>query len=125
MGLHPAPASRSIIQAQTLRNQLTPSLTLEIDSLSALRKALEGGLGCSILARATVAGDLAEGRYGARRIVQPTPTRILHLVSLADRPQTRAFTEVKTLLSNIISGAVASGQWHAKPIARRRLRKAI
>ena len=39
LGLNPVPASRAIIQAQILRNQVIPSPTLEIDLLSALRKA--------------------------------------------------------------------------------------
>ena len=43
------PASRAIIQTQVLRNQITPSETLEVDSLSALRMALEAGLGCAVL----------------------------------------------------------------------------
>ena len=45
VGLTPMPASRAIIQTQVLRNQITPSETLEVDSLSALRMALEAGLG--------------------------------------------------------------------------------
>src|SRR5947209_1658625 len=49
VGLTPMPASRAIIQTQVLRNQITPSETLEVDSLSALRMALEAGLGCAIL----------------------------------------------------------------------------
>jgi LysR family nitrogen assimilation transcriptional regulator len=40
VGLTPMPASRAIIQTQVLRNQITPSETLEVDSLSALRMAL-------------------------------------------------------------------------------------
>ena len=48
------PASRAIIQTQVLRNQITPSETLEVDLLSALRMAIEAGLGCAILSRATV-----------------------------------------------------------------------
>jgi LysR family nitrogen assimilation transcriptional regulator len=123
LGLTPVPASRAIIEAQILRDQIVPSPTLEIGSLSALRKALQGGLGCSILARATVATDLAEGRYHARRIVRPTLTRSLHLVALADRPQTRAFTEVRALLSHVILGAVASGEWQA--VTRRKPRRSI
>ena len=118
VGLNAPPGSRAIIHAQILRNQITPSPALEIASLSALRKALQGGLGCSILARTTVAADLAEGLLHARRIVQPTLTRALHIVSLANRPHTHAFVEVKALLSNVISGAVDAGAWPAKLVSR-------
>jgi LysR family nitrogen assimilation transcriptional regulator len=119
VGLNSPPGSRALIQAQILRNQIRPSPALEIASLSALRKALRGGLGCSILARATVAADLAEGLYHARRIVRPTLTRTLHILALADRPQPRAFVEVKALLADVISGAVNAGAWQARLVSRR------
>ena len=40
LGLTPLPSSRAIIQTQILRNQIAPSETLEIDSLSAMRLSL-------------------------------------------------------------------------------------
>src|SRR5205085_10980417 len=98
IGLMPMPASRAIIQTQVLRNQITPSETLEVDSLSALRMALEARLGCAILSRATVLADLAAEKYHARRIIDPPLTRSCALVSLADRPQTKAFLEVRKIM---------------------------
>jgi LysR family transcriptional regulator, nitrogen assimilation regulatory protein len=105
-----------------LRNQITPSDTLEVDSLSALRMALEAGLGCAILSRATVLADLAAGKYHARRIIDPPLTRACALVSLADRPQTKAFTEVRKAVVEIVHAAVDKGDWPAKGNGRRRKR---
>jgi LysR family nitrogen assimilation transcriptional regulator len=114
LGLSPVPASRAIIQPQILRNQIAPSPTLEIGSLIALRQALEAGLGCAILARATVLDELDRKLFHARRIVQPAVTRTLSIVALADRPQTRAFVEVRNTVIDVVRTAAKSGRW---PIA--------
>jgi LysR family nitrogen assimilation transcriptional regulator len=119
VGLTPMPASRAIIQTQVLRNQITPSETLEVDSLSALRMAIEAGLGCAILSRATVLSDLAAEKYHARRIIDPPLTRSCALVALADRPQTKAFVEVRSTVVEIVRAAVNEGRWPAKGSGRR------
>jgi LysR family nitrogen assimilation transcriptional regulator len=116
LGLNPVPASRAIIQTQILRNQIAPSPTLEVGSLIALRQALEAGLGCAILARSTVLGELEQGRFHARRIVQPAIVRSLAIISLAERPQTRAFVEVRNTVIDVVRTATRSGRW---PTSRR------
>ncbi len=120
LGLNPVPASRAIIQAQILRNQIAPSPTLEIGSLIAMRQALEEGLGCAIIARSTVLTELEQKRFHARRIVQPTLTRTLAVVSLADRPHTRAFVEVRSTVIDVVRAATKSGRW---PTSRKASRK--
>jgi LysR family nitrogen assimilation transcriptional regulator len=122
LGLAPMPASRAIIQTQVLRNQIIPSAMLEVDSLSALRMALEARLGCAILARASVLADLGAGKYQARRIVDPPLTRSLALVALADRPQTKAFLEVRETMIEVVGAAVSEGRWPARQ--GRRIREA-
>ncbi|HMM91467.1 LysR family transcriptional regulator [Bradyrhizobium sp.] len=119
LGLTPMPASRAIIQTQVLRNQIIPSATLEVDSLSALRMAIEAGLGCAILSRSSVLTDLAAGKYHARRIVDPPLTRTLALIALADRPQTKAFVEVRQTMIEVVRAAVADGRWPATASGRR------
>jgi LysR family transcriptional regulator, nitrogen assimilation regulatory protein len=124
LGLNPLPASRAIIQTHLLRNQIVPSNTLEIDSLSALRMALEAGLGCAILSRATVLADLTAQRYHARRIIDPPMTRTLALISLADRPQTKAFLEVRKTVIEVVHAAIDEKRWPAKGNERRSRRGA-
>ncbi|OAF06268.1 hypothetical protein AYJ54_14165 [Bradyrhizobium centrolobii] len=113
LGLTP-PTSRAIIQTQILRNQIRPSPKLEIDSLNIMRTALEAGLGCAILARSTVGNDLLASGIHARRIVEPTLMRELCLISLADHPQTRAFTEVRKILREVVLQDAKSGRWPAE-----------
>ena len=109
LGLNTVQASRAILESQILRNMIVPSATLELDSLSAMRKALKSGLGCSILARSTVASELAEGSLHFRPIIKPKVTRQMELVFLADRPKTRAFTEVCRILTDVVRREVSSG----------------
>ena len=124
LGLTPMPASRAIIQTQVLRNQVIPSETLEVDSLPALRMALEAGLGCAILSRATVLSDLAAEKYHARRIIDPPLARSLGLIALADRPQTKAFLEVRKTVIEVVRAAVSDKRWPATDHGRRRTRAA-
>jgi LysR family nitrogen assimilation transcriptional regulator len=79
-----------------------------------MRKALEGRLGCAILARSTVGDELAAKKVHARRIIEPTLNRTLSLISLTDHPQTRAFIEIRELLIRVILDAVQNGIWPAK-----------
>jgi len=85
-----------------------------------MRKALEGRLGCAVLARSTVGDELAAKKVHARRIIEPTLNRTLSLISLTDHPQTRAFIEVRELLIRIILEAVHTRQWPAKAIFDKR-----
>jgi LysR family nitrogen assimilation transcriptional regulator len=87
--------------------------------------ALEAGLGCAILSRATVLADLAAGKYHARRIVDPPLTRACALVSLADRPRTKAFLEVRSAVVEIVRAAIDDGRWPAKRNSRRVKRASI
>lgn len=121
LGLTP-PTSRAIIQTQILRNQIKPSSKLEVDSLNIMRTALEAGLGCAILARSTVGSDLLRSVVHARRIVEPTLTRELSLVSLAEHPQTRAFVEVKGILKEAVLQDAESGRWPAEMLAETKKR---
>ena len=125
LGLNPVPASRAIIQAQILRNQISTSQTLEIDSLAAMRKALEAGLGCAILAKSSVQAELAEKRVHARRIVNPVLTRTLAIVTLSERPQTRSFCEVGRVVSEVVTHAAANGSWPNKKHYRPKPRATI
>ena len=114
--LAPSPAGslRSLVNDHLLRNRIDAGDTLEIDSLTAMRQALENGLGCSILSRATMLSSLKAGRVHCRRIVEPPLTRTLEQISLRDRPRTPAFNEIERLLTGIVQAEVRSRRWPAR-----------
>jgi LysR family transcriptional regulator, nitrogen assimilation regulatory protein len=79
-------------------------------------------LGSAVLARSTVGMDLLEKRVHARRIVEPSLTRDLYLIMLAEHPQTRAFTEVRQVLTQVFLLEVSGGRWPAQTLGTRRKR---
>ena len=117
LGMNHFNSSRSILDSQHMRDLLSPGIMLELDSLNAMRKALSVGLGCSILAKATVGDLIASGAIHARAIIEPEISRQLAIVSLNDRPQTRASREIAAILEYTITRAVREGQWPAKLVA--------
>lgn len=110
----PSGSLRSLVNDHLLRNRIEAGDTLEIDSLTAMRLALENGLGCSILSRATVLSSLAGGRLHCRRIVEPQLSRTLEQISLRDRPRTPAFTAIETLLGELVLAEVEAKRWPAR-----------
>jgi LysR family nitrogen assimilation transcriptional regulator len=110
-------SSRSVINSQPLRDIIRPSIILELGSLNAMRKALAAGLGCSILAQATVWDLLTAGAIHARMIVEPEISRQLNIISLADRPETRASTAILAILRSALANSVKAGEWPARLVS--------
>lgn len=109
----PSGSLKAMVESHLLRNRIASNDLLQIDSLAAMRLALEQGLGSSILGRSSVSASLAEGRLHARRIVDPPLSRRLSQVWLRARPRTRAFAEVSHLASVALEEAVREGRWPA------------
>jgi LysR family nitrogen assimilation transcriptional regulator len=110
----PSGSLRSMVNDHLLRNRIDAGDMLEIDSLLGMRLALEHGLGCSILSRATVLSSLKEGRLHCRRIVEPQLSRTLEQIALRDRPRTSAFIEVERTLTDIVLAEVDARRWPAR-----------
>ena len=115
MGLNTARASRAVISSHMLRRQIEPNPRLELDSLNAIVKAMRAGLGCSILARATVLGSLNAGHLHARLIVQPQLTRSLNLISAVGATETRTFQVIRQEIIGTIQEAIQDGSWPSSP----------
>ena len=113
---YPSDASRALVESFILRNQL-PARVMEVDSLIGITHAIADGIGCSILAKATVKQEIEAGSIIARLIVQPALKRTLHLASLRERPRTRALNEVGRLVVGVILSEIRKGRWEARPLA--------
>lgn len=111
MGLNTARASRAVISSHMLRRQIEPNPQLELDSLNAIVKAMCAGLGCSVLARATVLVPLHQGRLHARLITEPRLTRSLHLISGRGATQTQAGLAVREQIVAAVRQAIGDGSW--------------
>jgi LysR family transcriptional regulator, nitrogen assimilation regulatory protein len=77
-----------------------------------------------IIRRATDGGHALLVQPGAR-IIDPPLTRSCALVSLANRPQTKAFLEVRKTVAEAVRSAVSEGRWPAKGNSRRSKRTVV
>lgn len=110
--------ARAVLDHHAARAPIEGRDMLAIDSLAAMRAALEGGLGFGVVARSSVSEALAAGRLVARKIEEAGLSWQLALVSLRSRPKTRAAEHVCSVLSASVREAVQSGRWPARIVGR-------
>lgn len=83
----------------------------EIESLGAVKLAVETGLGSTILPLVSVAEEVKAGRLATIRIDDPHMKRRVVLATHPARPPTFAATAVAGLLHDVIREMVATGAW--------------
>lgn len=83
----------------------------EIDSLPSVKRAVEAGIGSTILPLASVAEEVAAKRLRATAFSDASMTRRVVLASHLTRPATAARAAVASLAIALIQGMVRSGQW--------------
>ncbi|MCP5265514.1 MAG: LysR family transcriptional regulator [Burkholderiaceae bacterium] len=110
-------SSRSITEREDLQRRLRASAVLELNSITAMRKALAAGLCCSALPLTTVRDLLDAGVIRARRIVEPEVTRDLYLVTQRERSPTAAFETIRALIRALVREEVKAGRWPATLLA--------
>jgi LysR family nitrogen assimilation transcriptional regulator len=113
-------SSRALMDDVSLLKRLEGRAKLQMDSVQAIAGALDAGLGCAIGTRLIMREQLAAGTLRARPIVQPELLRTLHICRLADRPATYVLEAVRNLLVELVSAAVASGDWPARLLCAER-----
>ena len=100
IGLTPMPASRAIIQTRfcaTRPPRAKPSKSISRWPCDAARSRIP----LRLLSRATVLPDLAAENI-MRAALSTPPFAFRALVSLADRPQTKAFLEVRKTMIEVV-----------------------
>ncbi|MEZ5728104.1 MAG: LysR substrate-binding domain-containing protein [Burkholderiaceae bacterium] len=110
-------SSRSITEREDLQRRLRASAVLELNSITAMRKALAAGLCCSALPLTTVRDLLDAGVIRARRIVEPEVTRDLYLVTQRERSPTAAFETIRALIRALVREEAKAGRWPATLLA--------
>jgi LysR family nitrogen assimilation transcriptional regulator len=105
---------RRIIDEACAREGVTLEVIAEIESLPSVKRAVETGLGHTILPLGAVAEEVAAGRLSASPIDQPSiPRRVVCATNMA-RPTTPAAAAVTELTIEVIRGLVDSGAWPAQ-----------
>jgi LysR family nitrogen assimilation transcriptional regulator len=104
---------RRMIDEACAREGVTLEVIAEIESLPSVKRAVEAGLGHTILPLGAVAEEVAAGRLSAAPIEHPSiPRRVVCATNMA-RPTTPAAAAVVELVTEVIRGLVDSGAWPA------------
>ena len=105
---------RRLIDEACAREGLTLEVIAEIESLPNVKRAVEAGLGHTILPLGAVAEEVAAGRLAAAPIEHPSiPRRVVIATNMA-RPTTPAAGAVVDLVIEVVRGLVDSGAWPAR-----------
>ena len=105
---------RRIVDEACARAGITLDVVAEIESLPSVKRAVEAGLGHTILPLGGVAEEVAAGRLCAAPIDGPEmPRRVVCATHMA-RPTTPAAAAVIELATTVIRGLVDSGAWPAR-----------
>jgi len=86
----------------------------EIEALGSVKKAVEAGIGSTILPLGSVAEEVAAGRLRASTIERPSMSRRVVCATSVTRPETAATAAVMALLVEVLHGMVANGEWPAR-----------
>ncbi|WP_295534469.1 LysR substrate-binding domain-containing protein [uncultured Pseudacidovorax sp.] len=85
----------------------------EIEALGSVKRAVEAGIGSTILAAGGVAEEVAEGRLRTVAIDSAAMRRRVVRVLGTARPQTVACAAVEALVVDVLRGMTRSGAWPA------------
>lgn len=105
---------RRIIDAACAPLNIQLNVVVEIESLGNVKRAVETGIGETILPRGAVAEEVAAARLRAVVLTNPALTRRVVCVTSDVRPVTLAKQAVSRLVREVIHGMVSSGVWSAR-----------
>lgn len=105
---------RRIIDDACAPHGLVLDVVAEIESLGSVKRAVEAGIGSTILPAVSVAEEVAAGRL--RTVVIDSPRmsrRVVHATNVT-RPATSAAVAVNALIQEVVHGMTQSGSWPAR-----------
>jgi LysR family transcriptional regulator, nitrogen assimilation regulatory protein len=105
---------RRIIDEACAAESLTLDVVAEIDSLTSVKRAVEAGVGSTVLSLASVSEEVRMGRLQAATISSASTSRRVVCATHMARPSTVAGTAATRLLTDAIRGMVQTGTWPAR-----------
>lgn len=105
---------RRIIDDACVPLGISLNVVAEIESLSSVKRAVEAGLGSTILPKGSVAEEIAGGRLRASDIDSPRMMRRVVCATSVTRPGTTAGTAVMGVVSDVLCQMVGDGSWPAR-----------
>jgi LysR family nitrogen assimilation transcriptional regulator len=105
---------RRIIDAACESQSLSLNVVAEIDSLTSVKRAVETGIGATVLSLASVSDEVRQGRLQAATITDANMARRVVCATNMARPSTVAGTALTQLLIDAIRDLVRAGVWPAR-----------
>ncbi len=105
---------RRIIDDACAPLKLELDVVAEIESLSSVKRAVEEGIGSTILPFGSVAQEVAEGRLRIATIDNPRMVRRVVCATHGARPVSAACAAVTGLVQRVLHEMVESGSWPAR-----------
>lgn len=110
---------RRIVDDACATSGIELDVVAEIESLPSVKRAVEAGLGCTILPLGAVADEVAAGRLRASVLEGPGMLRRVVCATAVTRPATTAGAAVRELMIEVIRQMVDDGSWPARWIGAR------
>jgi LysR family nitrogen assimilation transcriptional regulator len=105
---------RKIIDEACAPHGVILDVVAEIEALGSVKKAVEAGIGATILSLGSVAEEVAAGRLRASAIERPSLSRRVVCATSVTRPTTPVAAAVIALVTDVIHAMVESGDWPAR-----------
>lgn len=105
---------RRIIDDACELGGLTLNVVAEIESLTSVKRAVEAGIGNTILSSSSVSEEVAQGRLRAAIIDSPGMSRRVVCGTNLTRPMTAASSAAMALVFEVIQELVKSNAWIAQ-----------
>jgi len=104
---------RRIIDEACNEHGVHLNVIAEVDSLPSIKKAVEAGMGYTILSPGAVAEEVAEGRLNSATMRSPALSRTVVCATSLVRPLTPAAAAVSALVVEQLKALVRRGKWPA------------
>ncbi len=104
---------RRIVDEACLQRGVALQVVGEIDSLPAIKKAVEAGMGWTVLSPGSVAEEVAQGRLQCATLRAPALMRTVVCATSLTRPLTPAAAAVHALVCEELQRLVREGRWPA------------
>lgn len=88
-----------------------PQVVLEVDGMSAVKRLVEHGLGCTLLSAVAVEREVAEGRLRTWAVVDPQMRAEIVLASSTQRPSTQVTRALARIVREEAAQLIDSGRW--------------
>ncbi|EJE50616.1 transcriptional regulator [Acidovorax sp. CF316] len=105
---------RRIVDEACAPLKLQLDVVAEIESLGSVKRAVEAGIGSTILPQASVTEEVAAGRLRTAVIDSPLMSRRVVCASHTQRPVSSASAAVQALVVEVLRGMVEDGTWPAR-----------